>query len=260
MRAPGHRSFVVTIACCGLALAAGVATGLYGRRVPVFLVDFHMAQQAFMRWCTDEPRVNYAAGDRYLALFTNHYTLIDAGTGLVLVALTVAAVAFVLRLRSLPDYSWLRTPERPWTFLLLGVCVLVWNFLAATHSFETDLARMKFPPCADSIAIPIFETFIFFVLTTPILFAVGWGLTFQFGTLPAPLRQWDRTRPARSWVLTVIFGSAALLIGAALVDSIRSSMNFAAPALVLAIYLLSATRAALLSPGQAVAGEAAAAA
>jgi hypothetical protein len=110
-----------------------------------------------MAWCSPEPDIDAAAGQRYLSLFTDHYKWVDTGVGLVLCALTIAGLAFVLRLRSLPEDDWLRTPARRLTFMLLGIGVLAWGYLSTMRSFRVDLTRMVLPWCADSIAIPMFE-------------------------------------------------------------------------------------------------------
>ena len=250
IRAPGHRSFVVTIAGCGLLLAAGIAAGLYGHSFPVFSVPFEAASRASMTWCTAEPDVDMAAGERYLAMFTHHYAWVDTGVVLVLGALTVACLAFVLRLRSTSEGAWFRSPERRITFLFLGLGVLVWEYVSTMHSLRVDLDRMMFPWCADSIAIPMFELTMLNLFVAPVLVLSGWAITWLFGGLPAPLGRWDRVRPTRSWLVTLIFGSAALGMIALLIVSIWTSMTSATPAFVIAIYLLASTRAALLSPKQ----------
>jgi hypothetical protein len=52
----------------------------------------------------------------------------------------------------------------------------------------------------------------------------------------------------RSSIITILFGTGIIGFAALLAESMISSMSVAAPSLVVAIYLLAATRAALLSP------------
>jgi hypothetical protein len=247
-RGSGHRSFVLALAGCGLTFAAGIAAGLYGRSIPVFSVPFGTAARAYAAWCTDDARVVDVAGDRYYALFTNHYTLVDAGIGLVLTAVTTACMTLVLRIRSVAHDTWFCTPERRSTFFVLGLGAVVWLWMAMIHSLDTDLRRMYFPPCADSIGIPIFANTIFTIFVTPMLILFGWVTTWGFGSLPAPLLLWDADRPVRSWTVTLLFGAATAGTAFVLAESMRSSMSVAAPAFVVIIYLFASTRAALLSP------------
>lgn len=246
-RAPGHRSFVATLPLSGFMLVAGAVAGVYGHSIPVFSVPFETAAKAHAAWCTVEGRVDDAAGDRYLALFANHYALTDAGLGLVLTGITLASMALVLRIRS-SDRIWLRTPERRSAFFLSGFGVIGWLWIAMVHSLDTDLRRMYFPACADSIGIPIYANTILAFFATPILVLAGWTITWGFGRLPAPLHQWDAERPLRSWTVTVLFGAVIAATTFLLAASMTGSMSVAAPSFLVAIYLLASTRAALLSP------------
>jgi hypothetical protein len=245
--ASGHRSFVVTLACCAIAVIAGVAAGLYGHTIPVFSVPLETAHNAYMAWCTDRPSVDEAAGGRYLVLFTDHYAWTDAAIGLVLGAITVASIASVLRLSSVPNETWLRTPKRRWIFLLLGTGVLVSFYVSAVHSLSVDLERMTFPWCADSIAIPTLGLTMLTMFVVPLMLLVGWAITRLFGSLPAPLTQWDRTRPVRSWIVSLVFGAAMVGTAALLITSLATSTNTATPAGIVALYLLASARAALLN-------------
>lgn len=126
--------------------------------------------------------------------------------------------------------------------------MLAWVYISAVHSFSVDLERMVFPWCADSVAIPIFGLTMLALVALPLLVLVGWAITWLFGALPAPLTQWDRTPPVRSWIVSLIFGAAMAGTAAVLVESLTSSTSTVVPALVVALYLLASTRAALLSP------------
>jgi len=151
-------------------------------------------------------------------------------------------------MRGAPDESWLRTPERRGTFVLLGIAALLWLYASTIHSLWTDLRREQLPWCADSIAIPMFELSALALVTVPLLGLAAWTVTLTFGTLPAPLQQWDHSRPIRSWIVTLISGAAVIGVINLLLDSIQTSMAVAAPTFVLSVYLLASTRAAVLSP------------
>lgn len=207
---------------------------------------------AYMAWCGRGSGVDPIAGDRYLALFTNHYRFEDIGIGLMLVAASIAAL---MRILSASDRStgesWLRTPQRRGDFLGLGVTVLAFGWLTAIYSFEADARRMQFPWCADTILIPIVETSEAFVIIAPPLVLLGWITTLCFGSLPTALGQWDARRPVRSWMVSVLLALPMLVVGAAAISSFGTSMAVSMPAFVVAFYLLTSTRAALLSPRKA---------
>ena len=229
-------------------LAAGITAVLHGSTIPAFSAPEGDVDRAFMAWCTDDAQIVEAAGDRYLAFFTDHYMWIDTGVGLVLSAFAICGLAVVLRITAAPGKTWLRTPWRRWHFAALGVGIIAWSWAAALNSFETDLGRMYFPWCADSISIPMFETTILVLIVTPILLVIGWGITRLFGDLPVSLWQWDGSRVAKSWLVSIVFGALMTAIAVALIDSINNSLAPAAPALIIALYLLASTRAGLLAP------------
>jgi hypothetical protein len=248
MREVGDRLFFAAMAVSAVIAAAGVATGFYGSTIPVFAADRELVANAFTAWCTSDLIVNDAAGARYLALFTAHYTLVDIGIGLVLSGVTLARLTFVLRMHGPSEGTWLRTPAQRSTYLIVGSGALVWFFVSVIESLRTDLERMLFPSCADSIGIPIYGVGVTAVLTFPIALLAGWMITRLFGCLPAPLTQWDSARPAKSWILTGIFGLGIVCLTIGLVESLPTSMSVSALSFIVGIYLLASARAGILSP------------
>lgn len=244
------RLFRAVIAISGAAMAVGFGVALWGRSIPIYLVDVDRAQAAFAAWCTPNGRVDDAAGERYLALFSWHYALINIGIALFLAGLTTAVLATLLHGDSKPQSraAWLRSPFHRWMWLLIGVGALGWLHAANVASFGTDLHRRMFPDCADTIFIPIMGLNMLGAIITPVLVVIGALITLGFGTLPAPLGRWDGQRPWRSWGVSVVFGALMLLVAALAIVSAAGSSSTGTPAMIVALYLLASTRAALLMP------------
>ena len=230
MERPGTTSFRATLLLSALAFAAGIALLIYSRGLPVYIVSFDTATEAFMRWCASEPRIHVdsEAGAAYNALFGSRYFYTDAAIALLSGGLALAGWAAVLRYRtdSSNGETWLRTPHRKSTYFLLGLSVLGWWWISMIVSLSTDLSRRRFPWCADSL------------------------VTFGFGRLPVPLLFWDHARPIRTWAITLASIPFFVLLVAALIYQARSSGSLQTPAGLLALYLVAATRAALVAPGR----------
>jgi hypothetical protein len=243
----GSRSFRWVVSLFSFAGLVGICALIWGRARPVYRVPKETASDAFLRWCTDEPGVDPVAGERYLALFGDRYLWIDLGIGLVSTAIAGMLLAVILYV-SRPADTWLRTPTRRWHFISAGWAVIGWACFSAIHSFMTDFDRWQFPWCADSMGIPIFGTLVFSVMLLIICTIIGMLLTARFGQLPAPLAQWNGTRPVFSWTMTILAGLSVILAFALMIEQATISMSIANPALLLAIYLIASTRAALLAP------------
>lgn len=244
----GLRLFPAILIGCAALAAIGFVVFVWGVSRPIYSVDYSIASQAFLAWCSESGRASPEAGDRYLALFTNHYPLKDAGVGLMLVAATTAGLAYILRSTSEPGEPWLRTPRHRLTFPGIGIGVIALAQTGTITSLMTDQYRLYYPVCADTIAIPIFASTQVALVLTPVLIAIGAGMTLAFGVLPVSLARWDVGRPVRSWVVTLAVGAVMLLIAAIAIMSVPTTTNVWLPSILIALYLLAATRAALLAP------------
>jgi len=241
------RSFAWTASILGLFALAGIGALIWGATQPVYRVLYDVAFDAFLNWCTDEPRVDPVVGEKYLAMFGSRYFWMDLGLGVAATALTGLVILIALSLSRTGD-SWVRTPSRRAHFILAGWAVLAWTFVTVIHSLEKDLDRQLFPTCADSISIPLYGAFYTFAALYIACTLVGFLLMLGFGDLPAPLNQWDNERPERSWFMTIVFALLILVVGTAMVMDATNSMSIGNPAGLVAIYLLASTRAALLAP------------
>lgn len=243
------RTFAWTASVLGLLAFAGIGALIWGATQQVYRVPYDVAFDAFLNWCTDEPRVDPVVGEKYLAMFGSRYFWMDLGLGVAATALTGLVILAALSL-SRPGDPWLRTPTRRGHFILAGWAVLAWTFVTVIYSLEKDLDRQLFPTCADSIAIPLYGAFYTFAALFIVCTLVGFLLTRGFGQLPAPLGQWNNERPERSWFVTIVFALLILVVGTAMVMDATNSMSIGNPAGLVAIYLLASTRAALLVPGR----------
>lgn len=195
-----------------LMAAAGAVLLAWGSALSAF-VDQARADNAFSNWCSVEGRVDDKAGEAYFALMTNRYSFVDGGFGLISAGFALLALTATLCRGSGP--VWLKSPAHRWTFFALGVGVLLASWGATVRSIVVDQQRGFFPPCADSIAIGLAGVALFFIVMIPFCLALGFSISRWFGTLPATLGAWDRTRVRYSWLVSIIFGGA--VFGAACV-------------------------------------------
>lgn len=246
---PGSRLFRAVMVVCGVAAIAGAVTAAIGYALPVYNVPDATAEAAFTGWCF-RSGVPDTAGDRYLAMFTLHYPIVDTGISLLLAAATVGLLCWGLwwTVPRESSMGWLRTPAHRWTYVAIGLGIIAWSITGAIESLQIDMNRRLFSWCADSLAIPVFEIIASAVVITPVLLVAGILITLWFGRLPVPLLYWDRARPIRCWLATMVCGLIGLSILALLVLSVPTSGNLTIVPGLIALYLIAATRAALVAP------------
>jgi hypothetical protein len=226
----------------------GAAVALRGALTPIYFVGPDLAERVYLDWCTSQGSIDRAVGQSYQALFTDHYAWMDTGIGLMLGATALAMLAVTLWRTAPPGAPWLRTPRARWLFLALGLAVIGMGQAVTIESFKTDVYRRYVPSCADSWGIPVTQSNAAAVVITIVLLPIGTILTLMFGKLPAPLGRWDGMRPIRSWVVTIVFSLLMLFVVAVGVGSLATDTSGWIVPVVLAFYLLAATRAALLAP------------
>jgi hypothetical protein len=249
LKQPRDRSFRGGAAIGFVAAISGLALIIWSRMLPAYIVPFGEAMQAYDALCLTSGKRDPAAMAHYSSLFGWRYALANAGVSLFLGACSYhAGLILSAPLRSSrPAYPRLRTPVSRGQFLLLGVLAIFLFWVGSIWGLQTDLRRLYFPACADSIGIPISGLTFGLIVISPILILVGLLVTRGFGALPVKLTEWDRLRLRRSWIVSVVFLTLALLNLAVLGASIFSS-DIILPAGILTTYLLLATRAALLAP------------
>ena len=226
----------------------GAAVALRGALMPIYLVGPDLAERVYLDWCSPQGTIDHALGERYQALFTDHYAWKDAGVGLMLGAAALAILTVTLWRTAAPGTPWLRTPSARWLFFALGLAVIGMGQAVTIESFRTDVYRRYVPSCADSWGIPVTQSNAAALVITIVLLPIGVALILMFGKLPVPLGRWDGTRPIRSWFVTIVFSLLMLFVATVCLGSLATDTNGWIVPGVLAFYLLAATRAALLAP------------
>lgn len=236
------------------AILIGVALIQYGRSIEPYNDSARAAELISADYCfygeageKDEQAANwYRERD---ALLTSHYSLINAGSSLVVATVAVGLLLLWLRLSGNGNLPLLRTPSRKWHFFVAGSAIIIGSYFGLVFGLDLDLERRMFPWCADSIAIPMFGLGFVTLVALPITLLVGFVITLFFRALPVSLWQWDSENALRSWAATIAFGSLTLIWFWMLLDVATTSDFLLAGPAVFAIYLTLSCRAAILAPG-----------
>lgn len=227
---------------------AGIACVLWGNAMPA-TSNAVAASQAFMDWCTDSG-VDQEGGERYLALLTPRYQWINIGVGIGTLGASLLFLSlhnWFVRRKSDEKGHGFRTPSTRVAFFVVGILALGWSWASEIVGLDLDLARQMYPWCADTVIIPMVGLTVLFSAIAAVCGIIGLIIVLGFGSLPADLRAWDHTRPARSWIISSIFAAAALCIVVLGFNVVQSASSIAMPAYVAVMYLLLSTRAALLN-------------
>lgn len=248
--APGSRGFRATIIASLCLAASGAVLFLFSRTLPIFVSPYLHAIEARHRWCSPPgDLIDREAGPVFFALFGSRYWLGDIGIGLCLFGLSVTALSAILHARtSIAGMPWLRTPASRPTFALIAFAATVFIGLVGVESSIRDLDRGY--ACGDGIRRTAAFLPIAFGLIGTVLAVVTGLITATFGCLPVALWRWDRERPLRSWIATLLTIPPLIGVGALAVALIPTSNAFATPALVLFAYLILAIRAGTLASAQ----------
>jgi len=90
-------------------------------------------------------------------LRTNKLNFMDLGSGLTIASTTILLILFFARLKTWTDFRKVKSPNKIVIFILSNIAWL--TFLPGTFWYYSFRARRgDYPPFADSIAIPIYET------------------------------------------------------------------------------------------------------
>lgn len=244
----GTKGLRAILAAGILATGTGIALFVYSRGLSVFTVPYLEALEARHRWCSLEGDiVDRGAGPAFFALFGSRYWLGDTGVSLILVGLTIAGLATVLRASAPePGASWLRTPKSRWMFAAYIFCAVLSMGIAAAISGPRDLERGYV--CGEAAARMALFIPVIFGFIGAALAGIGAIIGLGFGRLPASLLRWDRSRQFRSWLVTLLVLAPFLCVGWLMILTMPTSSGFAMPGLIILLYILASIRAALLAP------------
>jgi len=233
-------SFNVVMLGAGLS---GLALVAWGMTLPVYN-DIEAARRIKAEACIGgHPKEGWY--EPLVALQTWRHPLMQSGFSLLLAIL----VLFVLhRLFVRRESGAWQTPADRYRFFVLGYFVLASGWAATIYSLYLDTRRGDVPWCADSIVIPVSNLTLFYGILAVVCTLVGGALALAFDALPASLWQWNSKKKIMSLVLSAALAGLALLVALLTCFQAVGSGFLGTTAGVVAVYLILATRAALLAP------------
>lgn len=223
------------------AAFGGALCVAYGLTLPVY-TDSDAARQLWANSCgVDGVAVGWH--EQMAALRTWRYPLIQGGLSLTLFSGSVMAIFSMF---GDPEGRWLLTPGSKLAFFALGIGVIALSWFSQMISLVTDLERREFPTCADSIAIPMVYITTAYGFITIASLIIGGCLTLGFRALPVPLLAWNSHNLGVSFLISAPFAIIALILAFFGVAGAMDSSFPGTPAAVVALFLVEATRSALL--------------
>jgi len=158
------------------------------------------------------------------------------------------ALSFVGWLSTRPDACGIRSPSSVFTIATLAAGTMILSAITIGVDAMLQAGRGIMPWCADSAGIPVSGAIGMAPPAAAVAALIVFALTPLFGKRPAPLSGWDRQRPIRSVVASVItLALVAILLFLAAVAAADSSFVFV-PTAILGSYVVLSIRAALVSP------------
>ncbi|MEI6641597.1 MAG: hypothetical protein WCL10_06135 [Novosphingobium sp.] len=227
--------------CATLALA-GAALFCWGLLTKTNS-DYGAAYELLITDCDEMGRVAPHWHERIAALRTVRWPLMDSGGGLMLLAATLFGL---VRWNIGMTGHWCVTPLKRWYFFAVGIVGLGLGWFGEVAAIWQLVDRHMVPSCADSPGIPLIGITAAFLLFLFVGLVGGLLLMRGFAPLPLPLLAWDGTRPTRTLVITLCLTLVFVLFVLTLADALRSESSLAVPGYVLLLYLVEATRSALV--------------
>lgn len=244
---------VMLVALCLIATGVGIALLFKAHGMPAHTDERRAAELTRLyeeNYIKASPEQRKSAETEIMVLRTSKWKLYNAGLGMCLVS---PLLLFAMLHFGLWDIRNLRTVKTPQTRLrLLGLASGAWLALLPALLLQSteDYAQDDLTPTMDTghgsflIALPKI-----FLLMLIVMLVFGRFFVLRSALLPANLWCWDSERPRRSLILSALYG----LAGGVLVVLIAwSAGNFiwAVPSLVIGLYVILSTRAALINNDQ----------
>jgi len=153
--------------CVILILAAGIALTVYSEKLPYYsnlLLKEKVEEETNDKILSDPNRkdIEKAEENYYQSvekLKTQKANYFDLGSGIVVASIVIIAFLLKFRIRRLADLKNLKSVNKSWLYL---ISIPVWLLLipGAYWYYTLRAERGDYPMFADSIAIPIFYSFI----------------------------------------------------------------------------------------------------
>lgn len=174
---------------------------------------------------------------------TAKWDIQNFGVGFFSLSMSLLLAALAFRIDAATQLRTVKTPATVRGFLIPGAIAWVVTTLSYVYVLFRDLSRGYYPTWADSVAIPLAAVPVPLILL-PIPLILGW-LTVRKAALPVNVWIWNRSRPIRSWVWAILFGTLCLLLTLLLIDAVFNGDFILVPLVLLALYLCLSARAAV---------------
>jgi hypothetical protein len=181
------------------------------------------------------------------ALRTSKWNLYDAGLDMCLLSATLLFGVVRFRIWDLRNLRTVGTPRSRLGLLGLASIALLALLPALQLQSDYEYVRDDLAPAIDTGrgTILFLGTGLFLLLWIPMM-VVGRFLVLRHASLPSNLWCWDNTQHYRSVILTTFFGLVVALLAILLVWS-ANNFPWAIPSLLVGVYVILSSRAALVS-------------
>jgi hypothetical protein len=242
---------IMLVAVCSIAIIVGSLLLVIAAKMPSHTDERRAAE------LTKLYEQNYARAPEKLelikeeiaALRTSKWRLYDAGLDICLFSTTLLVGIICFGLWDARNSRTITTPRT--RSQLLGLASVAWlTLLPALQLLSEDgYASDDLTPTIDTGhgSLLIFGTAVFILLLIFILL-VGRFLVLRRASFPANLWCWDCARRRRSLVVTAFFGLLAVMQATLIIWSI-SNFPWAIPSLIIGLYVILSSRAALVNVG-----------
>ena len=195
-------------------------------------------------------REEKAAVEREIvSLRTPKWKLYTAGLAICLTAAVIFIAIYRFKLWDARAFRTLETPRTRSGLLFLAGAAWFALLPAFLWTLDDEYAQDDLMPTMDNghgMAFVAGPPFIAITLT--MLMVIGRYIVLRNARLPANLWIWDRERPYRNLVWTIFYGVIAAAITALIVGALSGSPCFL-PSLMVGLYVVLSSRAAILSGG-----------
>jgi hypothetical protein len=240
----------ILAALCLVATGVGIALVVMAHGMPSHTDERRAAELTRLyeqNYVKVAPEQREPTKQEIIALRTSKWKLYNAGLGMCLIP---PLLLFAMLRFELWDIRKLRTAKTPRTRLeFLGLASCAWLALLPALELQSDdeYGQDDLTPTIDTGhgSLWIVGTKLF-LLTLIVMLVFGRFLVLRRVVLPANLWCWDSARPHRSLVLTVLYGLLGCVLVVLIVWS-ASNFPWAVPSLMVGLYVILSSRAALIN-------------
>jgi hypothetical protein len=191
----------------------------------------------------DDNKDSHAASLKYWAIrdaqMTPKFSLQDYG----FTSLTIGFALFILmlafKIKSFEEFRDIKTPNRKWKVVLLGVLAAISGPIVYVISLFLDMARDEFPPWADSLGLPLAGVpFLFVIMLVFAIFFCITGMINYHGGLYYKNIFYREFRPNILWCILLGIPSVVALLSVLFTIAVGDFL-FLIPSLLWLFFLLS---------------------